>query len=116
MNCGRCCLLSVISSVTVAIPTVTAAAYAIIFSILLAVQRKKLMLRTTAVSDCDLMQMATAHSKSTAGMAAHLVSAILADKFHWTVSDEPIGNGNTTELGFLDYTRPWALPSVVYIR
>ena len=55
----------------------------------------KLLLRTTAVIDLDLMQMATAHSKSTDGDGV-LVTAIVADKFLWTVSDEPIGNGNTT--------------------
>ena len=43
---------------------------AIVFSILLAVQGMKLLLRTTAVIDLDLMQMATAHSKSTDGTAA----------------------------------------------
>ena len=78
----------------------------------------KLLLRTTAVIDLHLMQMATAHSKSTA--------IIIADKFHWTVSDEPIRNGNTTafwykpviQFGFRvsKCTHPRALPSVVYIR
>ena len=93
---------------------------AIVFSILLAVQGMKLLLRTTAVIDLDLMQMATAHSKSTDGMA------ILADKFHWTVSDEPIGNGNATTFwykpviqfgfGVIEYTHPRASSSVVYIQ
>ena len=84
----------------------------------------KLLLRTTAIIDLDLMQLATVHSKSR-WYGGVLVTAILADKFHWTVSDKPIGNGNTTtfwckpviQFGFgaIEYTRPQASPSVVYI-
>ena len=56
----------------------------------------------------------------------NLVTAIFADKFHWTVSDEPIGNENATAFwykpviqfgfGVIEYTRPRASSSVVYIR
>ena len=40
--------------------------------------------------------MAIAHLKSTDGMASFLVTAILADKLHWTALEESIGNGNAS--------------------
>ena len=49
-----------------------------------------------------------------------LVTAILADKFHWTVWNEPIGNGNATAFWYkpviqfrfevIEYTRPRLCP------
>ena len=55
-----------------------------------------------------------------------LATAIFTNKFHWTVSDEPIGNENATSFwyklvmqfrfGVIEYTCPRALLSVVYIR